>query len=86
MKTNTRRPDRIAREWRSYDLRVLPMDAPPVQRSETRRAFYAGVQAMLGIAHGLGHESVSEERGVEILEGIDAEMREFVDAIREGRA
>lgn len=81
-----RRLGRIAREWRDFDLRLIPMDAPPVQRTEMRRAFMAGVQVMLGIAHGIGQPDVSEERGAEIMLEIEAEMREFVDAIREGRA
>lgn len=80
------RGGRIAREWRDFNRRVIPPDAPAVQRSEMRRAFYAGVQVMMGIARGLGDPSVSEEAGVAVLEGIEAEMREFVDLIREGRA
>lgn len=28
--------------WRDYEFRVLPSSAGPIQREETRRAFYAG--------------------------------------------
>jgi hypothetical protein len=85
-RTDRRRPGRLAREWRDFTLRVLPADAPPAQLVEMRRAFMAGVQVMLGINRGIGDPSVSEERGAEILEGLEAEMREFVELIREGKA
>lgn len=30
--------------WRAYELTVLPKDAGPVQRAETRTAYFAGAQ------------------------------------------
>lgn len=33
-------------EWRSFERDVVPANAPPVQREECRRAFYAGAAAM----------------------------------------
>ena len=36
----------LAEAWQSYATSVLPIDAPPVQVQETRRAFYAGAWAV----------------------------------------
>lgn len=38
---------RIARLWAEYERTVLHPDAGPIQRIETKRAFYAGVAAWL---------------------------------------
>lgn len=34
-------------EWQSFERAVVPVAAPPVQREEMRRAFYAGASVML---------------------------------------
>ena len=39
----------LAEAWASYAASVLPSTAPLVQRVETRRGFYAGAQALLGV-------------------------------------
>lgn len=36
----------IANEWETYRQGVLPADAPAVQLSECRRAFYAGAASI----------------------------------------
>lgn len=43
------RPRRLAKEWDDYERRVLPIAAGEAQRTEMRRAFYAGAQAMMGV-------------------------------------
>jgi hypothetical protein len=35
----------IASEWESFLVEVIPYDAPAEQKTECRRAFYAGAQA-----------------------------------------
>lgn len=40
----------VAEIWDSYARRVLPANAPTVQRWECRRAFYAGCEALMRVA------------------------------------
>ena len=40
-----RRPKLIDTLWRSFAERVIPADAPTIQRMECRLAFYAGAAA-----------------------------------------
>lgn len=35
--------------WRSYLTTLIPADAPPIQREECRRAFYAGAVCMFSL-------------------------------------
>lgn len=76
----------IREAWECYNRDVLPRDAPPVQRSECRRAFYSGAQALLGIVACIGDDSVSEADGVGILEGLRGELDGFARLIKSGRA
>lgn len=39
----------VFEQWKSYERSVVPPDAPPVQREECRRAFYAGAAATFGL-------------------------------------
>lgn len=38
---------RLAERWDSFAMAVLTKGAPPIQREEMRRAFYAGAQGFL---------------------------------------
>ena len=46
-----------------------------------RRAFYAGVWAMLQAAKEVGSDNISEDDGVIILESIQAECQEFMSRV-----
>lgn len=72
--------------WVSYMDEVIPKGASPVQIQECKRAFVAGAKAVLGIVVAIGEDDVSEEQGVEILEGLQGECRAFVADVLEGRA
>lgn len=37
---------RVFTEWQSYNEAIVPAAAPPLQREECRRAFYAGAWAL----------------------------------------
>jgi hypothetical protein len=71
--------------WKYYVARVLPMGAHPSQLLETRRAFYSGAATVLGIAIRIGEPDIGEERGVEILESLRAEMGRFLARIGSDR-
>jgi len=50
---------------------------------ETRRAFYAGAQALMGIVmNSLSPDSEPTEEDVAVMEDLDAELREFVAKVK----
>jgi len=67
----------IKDQWGSFERLVLPVDAPPIQVQEMRRAFYGGAQIMLLALMEIGDNDVSEEAGANIIEGYSQEMSEF---------
>jgi hypothetical protein len=69
---------RIEKEWLDFEKRVVPKNAPAVQRQEMRRAFYAGVSSVLNIAFALGDDDISEDEGAAVLESMRQECIEFV--------
>ena len=71
----------ILKQWQSYEKYVLPKRASRVQIQETRRAFYAGVTALMGILQELGGDEWSEEEQEESLDKIHQECRDFVDRV-----
>ena len=78
---------RMAEQWDSYELRVIPPAAGGAQRVETRRAFYAGAQALMGIVmNSLSPESEPTDEDVAVMEDLDAELREFVANVKAGKA
>ncbi len=75
----------IADQFESYKTAAIPQDASETQVRETRRAFYAGAEAMMTICHYVGQDSVSEDKAQNILVDADQELREFSKAVLEGR-
>jgi hypothetical protein len=84
------RKGRLIRDgWQDYAEKVLPADAPPVQKQETRRAFYAGAWEILMRMADLGEPDISEDQGAEVLEATKREIERFVASVgtsAEGRA
>lgn len=80
----------IQGEWNAYAEHVMPSDAPPVQRQDMRRSFYAGYMAallqMTTIAHSVSHGDLSEAAGKAIVDGVREELLRFACAIHEGTA
>lgn len=58
----------VYQQWVEFRDKIMPADAPPVQREEMRRSFYAGYFAALCTCQDIGEDSVSEEQGVETLQ------------------
>jgi hypothetical protein len=74
----------IEDEWNGFAARVLPKDAPQIQRQEMRRAFFAGVHISL-----LGLSDLSagdEDRAIEALEDMHRQCREFAARVEIGVA
>lgn len=76
----------VASEWEGYVEAVMPKDAPPIQRKEMRRSFYAGAAAILAIQSDISSDQVSEAAGVAILQGLHEEMRDFLVQMKNGSA
>ena len=74
----------VQEQWASFSKMVVPKDAPPVQIQEMRRAFYSGVKAMIRIQWAVG--GVSENAGVEMLEGVHDEVKRFEIEVAQGSA
>jgi hypothetical protein len=76
------RKGRLVRDgWQSYAEKVLPKNAPAVQRQETRRAFYAGAMHLLSTMMDLGEPDVDEDAGAELLAATQREIEAFVKGI-----
>lgn len=77
----------MAEQWNDYARRVLPVNAPAVQKSETRRAFYAGAQAILfKVIDSFAPESEPTEEDEAIMEGVHQELQDFAKLVSDGRA
>jgi hypothetical protein len=76
----------VAERWQEFALGVINVDAPPEQRSEMRRAFFAGAYSILGVCMGISEDSVSEDQGIEILEATRKELEQFFADVKDGKA
>lgn len=75
----------IAQQWTDFERAIL-INAGPVQRSEMRRAFYAGAQAVLFVSIQIADADASDEAGAAMLQGLHDECRRFGAEIAAGRA
>ncbi|WP_322092782.1 hypothetical protein [Paraburkholderia bannensis] len=65
----------IAQRWIRFEKAVISIDAPPIQRSEMRLAFYAGVKTMLDVCLELGE--LPQSLAVVLLHAFHEESRRF---------
>jgi hypothetical protein len=76
----------LAEQWRSYET-TLPKSAGSVQRQETRRAFYGGAQAAFEVlVHGVSAGSEVTEDDESLMVSLAAELEQFVEDVKAGRA
>lgn len=76
----------IAEAWRSFE-EVLPEQAGPLQRKETRRAFYAGANALFHIMlENVSDDPEFTDQDQELGDAVQAEFEEFVADVQAGRA
>ncbi len=76
----------IASEWKSFDERLL-RGAPPIQKQEMRRAFYAGAQSFLGILmNGLDPDAEPTEADLQRMDALDKELQQFSKDVLAGKA
>lgn len=78
------KPTPLAIAWSSFSAKVIPADAPDLQRREMRRAFYAGASAALSamVNIGVGSPLNRQDR----IEGVLAESADFGRQVQAGTA
>lgn len=73
-------------EWQEYALAVIPVDAPREQRTEMRRAFYAGMIAAIFLLDEASADGINVDEGVQHLTRIKDELMQFNEDVKAGRA
>jgi hypothetical protein len=77
----------IETEWRNFAERVLPADAPDVQRVEMRRAFYAGAIALFhALVTGMDPGDETTDADLARMDSIKAEFDRYMADLKAGRA
>jgi hypothetical protein len=75
----------IREAWLSYRDQVIPRNAGSTQLMESRRAFYAGANALLtSIMGALDPESEPTEADFSVMQDIQSELDEFVKQVKAG--
>lgn len=74
--------------WRMYTRLFLdPIQAERIQRQETRRAFYAGAQAVITIiSNNLSEDQEPTEADFAMIDSIAKELADFRTAVEQRRA
>lgn len=80
----------IAQQWGEFDKAVLLPTAPAIQRTEMRRAFFAGFHSALlsgiEISNVVGDGNDSDDIGANMLENLHRECIAFSADVQAGRA
>ncbi len=77
----------VETEWQSYMNEVIPPGAPEVQRTESKRAFYAGARSLLrAVVDGFDEGSEATDEDVAGMEEIHAELEKFYQDVKAGKA
>lgn len=77
----------MAEQWGIFSERVMPIDAPAIQKQEMRRAFYAGAQAILfRVIAAFSPETEPTEADLKVMDDLNQELNDFGQALKEGRA
>ena len=79
---------RLLEEWNSYMTAVFPDGRPsPIQLQETRRAFYAGANAILfAILRDLTPGSEPQVDDLTMMDDFEKELTAFEEDVTHGRA
>lgn len=72
----------IAEAFEAFRMDVIPVNAPPVQVEECRKAFYAGATALLyGVMSDLDEGPEATDADTAILDGVAKELHAFADGL-----
>lgn len=77
----------IADAWRDFEIKVIPLNAHKIQRTECRRAFYAGAISMWrGILTMLEPGTEPTDADLKKMDEIKAEIDRYAVDLQAGRA
>jgi hypothetical protein len=77
----------MAEQWDQFSRAVMAPNCSAIQRTEMRRAFYAGGQAiMFKVMSAISPESEPTPHDLQILSDLFRELSEFADLVKSGRA
>lgn len=77
----------VAQQWAQFETLVLPPTAGKTQRTEMRRAFYAGFHGALMAGIEMADESgESDDIGVTLIQRLHDECQQFALDVAAGRA
>jgi hypothetical protein len=77
----------IAEAWRDFEIQIIPLDAHEIQRTECRRAFYAGALSLFSAVTGrLSPGEEPTEKDLAMLDDLHVEINEYAADLRAGRA
>lgn len=71
----------IQEQWDSFQKMAIPEYAPDIQKTEMKRAFYAGAMAMTGIYMMVSEDSINEETALGIIDGCYKEFKMFINTV-----
>jgi hypothetical protein len=77
----------IASNWASYRTEVVPKDAPDVQVTETRRAFYAGALTLItSLRAAVSNGVEATDADMKVMESVEDELMAFKTAVMNDQA
>lgn len=77
----------MAEQWDQFARAVLPADAPPIQKQEMRRAFYAGAESILfRVITSFAPDAEPTAEDVQMMANLDQELKDFAQLVKSGRA
>ena len=67
----------IENEWQKFKSMCIPEDAPQVQLTEMRRAFYSGIAVFFSLTSDKAVENQTEEESDKYFKSIMTEVNEY---------
>lgn len=74
----------IKEEWENFEAQVISPEAPPIQREEMEKAFYAGSFALMSMQMRMADADVTDEEGANQMESWNNECIAFKDKVVSG--
>ncbi len=72
----------IAQEWKHFEDRVIPLDAPDIQRVEMKKAFYGGASIILHAVSAISSETADADVAALKIERLFRETRQFAASLK----
>lgn len=70
-------------QWKSYEKEVIPKEASQAQRTECKRAFYAGATGIFMIFVN-GVAAKKEQEAVDAIESLNKQLADYAELVKQG--